>query len=182
MFTRDELAAFREVSRVPESEEDYVRLVFDLARKRTHGFESYGRQVWWLFAAGRAMIEDLLGRLFHIALADGRLRAAEDAYLRHVARHFGFDAGDYARVRAHHVGPDQAGAEDPRAILGVEPGASPDVDRLAYHRLVSESHPDLVIAKGLLPSGVGLATAGVARINAAHDRLAKTRASAAFAG
>src|SRR5207245_483956 len=70
--TRDEVAAFGEVFQVPPGEDDHVRLVFDLARKSTAGFESYARQVGRLFAADRAVLEDLPGGLLHIPLADGR--------------------------------------------------------------------------------------------------------------
>ena len=171
--TRDEVAAFREVFQVPPGEEDHVRLVFDLARKSTAGFDSYARQIGRLFANDQAVLEDLLCGLFHIALADGRVCPAEDAYLRDVARHFGFRADDYARIRAHHVGAEEEGSEDPRAILGVGPDASLGTIREAYHRLVRESHPDLVIAQGLPPECIALATARLARINAAYDRLAK---------
>jgi len=171
--TRDEVAAFREVFQVPPGKEDHVRLVFDLARKSTAGFESYARQVGRLFAGDRAVLEDLLGGLFHIALADGRVCPAEDAYLREVARHFGFCADDYVRIRAHHVGAEVEGVEDPRVILGVGRDASFGAVREAYHRLVLASHPDLVIAQGLPPECIALATARMARINAAYDRLAK---------
>jgi DnaJ like chaperone protein len=171
--TRDEVAAFREVFQVPRGEEDHVRLVFDLARKSTAGFESYARQVGLLFASDQAVLEDLLGGLFHIALADGRVRPDEDAYLHEVAKHFGFSAGDYARIRAHHVGVEEERAEDPRVILGVGRDASLGAIREAYHRLVRASHPDLVIAQGLPPECIALATARVARINAAYDRLTK---------
>jgi len=173
--TRDEVAAFGEVFQVPPGEEDHVRLVFDLARKSTAGFESYARQVGRLFATDRAVLEDLLGGLFHIALADGRVCSAEDDYLREVARHFGFDAADYARIRALHVAPRQDTVEDPYTILGVLPGVSADAIRETYHRLVRESHPDLVIAQGLPPECVALATARIARINAAYDQIAKGR-------
>jgi DnaJ like chaperone protein len=172
--TRDEVAAFGEVFQVSPGEEEHVRLVFDLARKSTLGFETYARQVGRMFAADRAVLENLLGGLFHIALADGRLCSAEDAYLRGVARHFGFDEREYARIRAHHVG-GAAGEEDPFAILGLAPGASPREIRAAYRRLVRDSHPDLAIARGLPPECVALATARVARINAAYDRLAPGR-------
>src|SRR5580704_15148999 len=47
--TRDEVAAFGEVFQVPPGEAEHVRLVFDLARKSTAGFESYARQVGRLF-------------------------------------------------------------------------------------------------------------------------------------
>jgi DnaJ like chaperone protein len=180
--TRDEVAAFHEVFQVPPGEEDHVRVVFDLARKSTHGFESYARQIGRLFGGDAIVLEHLLDGLFHIALADGRLCAAEDAYLREVARHFGFDGADYARIRAHHVGSDDEGSEDAYAILGVLPGTSPSEIRLAYHRLVRETHPDIVMAQGLPPECVALATAKVARINAAYDRLERGGDRAAAAG
>ena len=84
-----------------------------------------------------------------------------------------FDAADYVRIRAHHVGVEERGSEDPHAILGVGRDASLGAIREAYHRLVRESHPDLVIAQGLPPECIALATARLARINAAYDRLAK---------
>ena len=164
---------FGEVFQVPPGEEEHVRLVFDLARKSTAGFESYARQVGRLFATDRPVLENLLGGLFHIALADGRIFPAEDAYLREVARHFGFDAVDYARIRALHVGAESEASEDPYAILGILPDASAGAIREAYHRLVREGHPDLVIAQGLPPECIALATARIARINAAYDQIAK---------
>jgi DnaJ like chaperone protein len=177
--TGDEVAAFGEVFQVPPGEEKHVRLVFDLARKSTLGFESYARQVGRMFAADRTVLENLLGGLFHIALADGRLSPAEDAYLSEVARHFGFAARDYARIRGHHIGGAEEGEEDPLAILGLLPDASPHEIRAAYRRLIRDSHPDLAIAQGLPPECVALATARMARINTAYDRLARAREIAA---
>ena len=169
--TRDEVAAFNEVFSVPPGEEAHLRMIFDLARRSTHGFESYARQVAKLFADDPAVLEDLLGGLFHIALADHALCAEEDAYLREVARIFGFDAGAYARIRATHAGlPPE---EDPHAILGVAVNASAEEIRVAYHRLVRETHPDTLMAKGLPPELMARATARIARINVAHDLLVK---------
>jgi DnaJ like chaperone protein len=179
--TGEEVAAFRQVFQIPPGEEAHVRLVFALARRSTHGFESYARQIGRLFATDCAVLEDLLGGLFHIALADGGLRPAEDEYLREVAKHFGFVGGDYARIRAHYAGTDKV-TEDPYAILGVEPGVSPDVLRNTYHRLVRETHPDLVIAQGLPPECIALATARAARLNAAYERLARHHSGLAAPG
>ncbi len=175
--TRDEVAAFNEVFSVPLGEEAHMRMIFDLARRSTHGFESYARQVSRLFADDRAVLEDLLGGLFHIALADNELCAAEDAYLHEVARIFGFDPADYARIRATHAGPPAE--EDPHAILGVAMGASVEEIRIAYHRLVRETHPDALMAQGLPPELLARATARIARINAAHDQLVKGAVSRA---
>src|SRR5437764_7102254 len=101
--SRDEVAAFREVFQVPSGEEAHLRFVFDLARRSTAGFDSYARQVGRLFAGNRAVLEDLMGGLFYIALADGRVCPAEDSYLREVARHLGIDAAGYARIRAAFI-------------------------------------------------------------------------------
>jgi DnaJ like chaperone protein len=175
--TRDEVAAFNEVFSVPPGEEAHMRLIFDLARRSTHGFESYARQVGKLFADDKAVLEDLLGGLFHIALADGALCAAEDTYLREVARLFGLVPPDYARIRATHGGPSHEEPDDPYAVLGVTPAASAEEIRVAYHRLVRETHPDALIAKGAPPENLAIATARIARINAAHDCLVKGTAS-----
>lgn len=179
--TRDEVAAFNEVFSVPPGEAAHVRMFFDLARRSAHGFEAYARQVGKLFADDRAVLEDLLGGLFHIALADGALCTAEDSYLREVARLFGFDAAAYARIRATHVGLPHDEPEDPHAVLGVGAGASAEEIRVAYHRLVRETHPDALVAQGLPPELMARATARIARINAAHDRLVKGAAAASRA-
>jgi hypothetical protein len=44
---------------------------------------------------------------------------------------------------SRHVGPPaESGPPDPHAVLGVDPGAPPDVVRAAYRRLVRLHHPD----------------------------------------
>src|SRR5436305_6276775 len=144
--TRDEVAAFREVFQVPPHEEAHLRRVFDLARRSTAGFESYARQVGRLFAGNRAVLEDLLGGLFYVALADGRVCPAEDSYLRAVARHLGFDAAGYARIRAAFLGEPPESDDEPHAVLGVAPDASLDEIRAAYRRLIRTHHPDLLTA------------------------------------
>jgi len=131
------------------------------------------------------VLEDLLGGLFYIALADGRVCPAEDAYLREVARHLGFDAAGYARIRAAFVGAPSANGpnegDDPHAVLGLAPDASLDEIRAAYRRLIRAHHPDLLVARGMPAERVALATQRVARINAARDRLLRHRGGAAEA-
>ena len=174
--SRDEVAAFREVFQVPPGEEAHLRRVFDLARRSTAGFDSYARQVGRLFAGHRAALEDLLGGLFYIALADGRVCEAEAAYLREVARHLGFDAAAFARIRASFLGPPAERTDDPHAVLGIASDASLGEIRAAYRRLVRAHHPDLLAARGHSAERVALATDRIARINAARDRLMRGRA------
>ena len=174
VVTRDEVAAFGEVFQVPPGEEEHVRLVFDLARKSTAGFESYARQVGRLFAGDRAVLENLLGGLFHIALADGRVFSGRGRLSARGRPAFRLRRGGFcADPRASCRRRSRTTAEDPHAILGVAPGASAATIREAYHRLVRESHPDLVIAQGLPPECIALATARIARINAAYEQITK---------
>lgn len=168
--TRDEVAAFREVFQVPANEEARLRLVFDLARRSTAGFESYARQVGRLFAGRPDVLEDLMSGLFHIALADGHLYPSEEVYLRRVAERLGFDRAAYSRIRAGFVdGTD--GGEDAHDVLGVPENASAAEIRAAHRRLIRAYHPDVQTGRGQSPERVALANAKLARINAARDRL-----------
>jgi len=168
--TRDEVAAFREVFQVPASEEAHLRLVFDLARRSTAGFESYARQVGRLFAGRPGVLEDLMSGLFHIALADGLLCPSEEMYLRRVAELLGFDRAAYSRIRAGFVDSTDGG-EDAHDVLGIPENASVAEIRAAHRRLIRAHHPDLESGRGKSPERVALANARLARINAARDRL-----------
>jgi DnaJ like chaperone protein len=46
---------------------------------------------------------------------------------------------------------------------------------MAWRRLIRETHPDKLIAKGLPQEFVDLATEKMARINAAYDRIVRER-------
>jgi DnaJ like chaperone protein len=158
---------------VPPGEEAHMRTIFDLARRSTHGFESYARQVGRLFADDRAVLEDLLGGLFHIALADGALCAAEDAYLREVARLFGFDA----RLMRASARPMPARRMRSRRIR-TRSSASPPAPRPTKSASpiigwCASTIPMRWSRKACRRRLLARATARIARINAAHDRLVK---------
>jgi DnaJ like chaperone protein len=172
VVTRSEVEAFRQLFSVPEGEERNVRRLYDLTRKEVAGFEAYARRVSDLFESDPRMLEDILDGLFHIAKADGAVHEREIAYLHRVAEIFGLDEEDFASVRDRHVLADGA---DPYRILKADP--SWDFDRLRrhYRRLVVENHPDRVIARGVPPEFVAIATRRIAAINAAWDRIEKGR-------
>jgi hypothetical protein len=68
-------------------------------------------------------------------------------------------------------------SKDPHAVLGVEPGASPDDIKVAWRALARTHHPDLT---GDDPAAVRRATTRMAEINAAYAAL--TRAGETFEG
>ena len=187
--SRDEVAAFREVFQVPPGEEAHLRLVFDLARRSTAGFDSYARQVGRLFAGHRAVLEDLLGG--SVLYRAGRWpRVPGRGCLSARGRApFGFRRGRLCpdpRGVCRQAGGGRRrwrsrGDDDPHAVLGLVPDASLDEIRAAYRRLIRAHHPDLLVARGMPAERVALATQRVARINAARDRLLRHRGGAAEA-
>lgn len=167
VVTEDEIAAFKQVFHVPDSELPAVARVFNLAKKDTIGFESYARQIASLFDAQHEILEDVLDGLFHIAKADNAYHPGEHGFLHDVAKIFGFSDADFARIRARHVNvPD-----DPFLILGLSPGAAPDAVRKRYRELVREHHPDRHIAAGVPEEMVELATQRLQKINEAYERI-----------
>ncbi len=172
VVTVDEVAAFKRVFRVPQSELAAVARVFNLAKQDVTGYDAYARQIAKLFHAKAAILENVIDGLFHIAKADHVIHPAELKYLENVALHFGFGAHDFARIKARHVA---GGTDDPYLIIGVERSAELAVIKTHYRKLVRENHPDRLIAAGVPEEMVLLSTDRLARINAAYEKILKER-------
>ncbi len=170
--TDSEVRAFREVFRVAPEELPNVTRVFNIARRDHRNFESYARQVAGMFRDRRPVLEELLECLFHIARADSIIHPEELDYLRRVARIFGFTDAEFERMRQAGLGPD---AGDPYHILGIDRDADDDAVKLAWRRLIRETHPDRLIGEGLPREFIDVATARMATINAAYDRICRDR-------
>lgn len=170
--TRDEVDAFKQVFQIPPDEMGDVGRLFNEAKREASGFEPYAAQIGRMFAADRAVLEELLGGLFHIAKADGQVQASELDYLAKVAHEFGFDARSFERIRASHLSPHEA---DPYQVLGLSRGAGKAEVKKAYRALIRENHPDTLIAKGMPQEFIDLANQKMAAINAAHERIERER-------
>ena len=170
--TRDEIDAFKQVFHIPPSEMNAVGRLFDEARKDAAGFEPYARQIARMFAHEPAVLEGLLGGLFHIAKADGVVHPAELDFLAKVAATFGFDTGGFERIRARLAEPELT---DPYTVLGVSRDMTDAEIKKVYRRLIRENHPDTLIAKGMPEEFVEVANGKMASINAAYDRVSKDR-------
>jgi DnaJ like chaperone protein len=167
-----ELEAFARVFRVPPQEEAHVRRIFNLARQDVAGYEAYASQIARVLAGNPAILEDVMDGLFEIAKADGVLHPAEARFLERVAEIFGFAPGEFRRIRASHVAPELT---DPYVILGVAYTASDDELKQMYRRLVRENHPDSLIARGVPPEFLKLATDKLAAINNAYEKIQQER-------
>src|SRR5919107_1216785 len=72
-----EVRAFEQIVEVPESEHERVTRLFELAQQTSDGFEAYARQISDEFRDERALLEEVLDGLFHIAKADEAVHEAE---------------------------------------------------------------------------------------------------------
>ena len=166
--TDAECATFQRLFQVPEAERSNATRFYRLAQGSTAGFEAYADQAAALLGRGTPVLEDLLEALLLIAKTDG-IHADELTYLDAVATRLGFTPAEYARIRARHLpSGDGVGRDDPYAVLGLEPGAAPDVVRAAYRALVKTTHPDRHMADGTPLEFIKVAEARMAALNAAY--------------
>ena len=166
-----EFATFQRLFHVDPREAANARRFYDLAKGSVAGFEAYAGQAADLLGPGSATLEDLLDALWMIAAVDG-FDAAELAFLERVAALLGFDETAQARIRRRHLAP---AADDPWAVLGVEPGTDAAAIRAAYHTLVKRYHPDRALAEGVPAEFIRVSESRMADINAAYDRLTGRR-------
>lgn len=168
VVTDDEIAAFRRFFSYPESEARKVAMVYRLAQQDVAGFEHYLARVARIFDDAPEVLEDVLDCLFYVAAADGVEHPRERTLLETAAAAFGVGPAQLRRIRAIHLGHD---ADDPYAILGVDPGVDPAGLKAAYRALVREHHPDALMARGVPAALASIGEARMAAINAAYDRL-----------
>ncbi|AKH68130.1 protein with DnaJ-like domain [Spongiibacter sp. IMCC21906] len=134
----------------------------------------------------------LLEALLAMALADGHFDAAEKDVLQKVAQYLGVSAADFERLlqmasaqqRFHQGGGQQQGwGSSPRPneldeayqALGVSKSATDAELKRAYRKLMSEHHPDKLIAKGVPDEMVKLATEKSQEIQGAYELIKKSR-------
>ncbi|MBM2574750.1 TerB family tellurite resistance protein [Jannaschia sp. Os4] len=175
--TVEEVHAFREVFHIPPEDEAHAARVFDLARTDVAGYEAYAAKVGAMFDEDAPALRDLLEGLFHVAIADGHYGDDEDAFLHRVADLFGLTEREFRAIRARCVPTRMAGFEpDPREVLGVGPGASVEEAKAAWRKLVRDTHPDRMMARGLPEEAVRLAERRLVAVNRAWEAVRREAA------
>lgn len=168
--TRDEVSAFREVFHIPPGDEAAAARVFNLARQDVAGFEDYAARIARMYGPGDRALGDLLEGLFFIAVADGRYHPGEDAFLSRVREIFGLGERQFRALRTRFV-PDAP--PDPWDVLDVEPGTPLPQVRAQWRRLVRDSHPDRLQARGLPEEAVKLAEKRLIAVNRAWEEISR---------
>ena len=120
------------------------------------------------------------------AFADGELHPAERQVLAAVAHWMGlgearFDtllgmfSAQYGFSQSGRVAPGHGTVEEAYQALGVNASSSDREVKQAYRRLMSQHHPDKLIAQGVPEDMVRVATEKSQEIRAAYDTICKVR-------
>lgn len=167
-----EAQAFQEIFQVPPEERANVERLYDVAKQDVAGYDVYADKVARLLADEPDLKRNVLDALFHIAAADGIFHGAEDEYLADVARRFGFSEAEYRAIRGLFV----RDPDDPYTVLGVWRDISDHELKAHYRRLARESHPDVLMGRGVPEKFICVASRKLAALNAAYNQIAKERA------
>ncbi|MEL7344809.1 MAG: molecular chaperone DjiA [Pseudomonadota bacterium] len=166
--TRDEVTAFREVFHIPKADEAKAAQVFNMARTDVAGFEDYARRIARMFGGADGPLTDLIEGLFHIAVADGSYHPKEDDFLHRVSQIFGLPDRTFKAIRARFVPDVEPDCYD---VLGISHDATLDEARAAWRQLVRDSHPDVMIARGVPEEAVRMAEKRLIAINRAWENV-----------
>ena len=119
------------------------------------------------------------------AYADGRVHPAERTLLTSICGHLGFDAATLAQVEQlvhaelsrEFSSPDVSAdtLADAYRLLGVSEGDDDTAVKRAYRRLMSQHHPDKLVARGLPEEMMKLANAKAQEIKGAYEQVKLAR-------
>jgi DnaJ like chaperone protein len=121
------------------------------------------------------------------AFADGILAASEERLLLHICSQLRISRFDYNRLkiqlqaqqrfqgRSSHTKntPQKTSIQDAYGVLGLTPSASKAEVKKAYRRLMSQNHPDKLVAKGLPEEMMRLAKEKTQKISKAYETIQK---------
>ncbi len=178
IVTEAEVSAFREIFDYPEDQAANVARLYNLARQDVAGYEAYAEKLAGLCstcAANCPVLEDVIDGLFHIAKSDGAIHEKEMAFIQRVAEIFGISESHFETITARHVHRDGI---DPYVVLGVQRSDDFATIRKRYRVLVSEHHPDRLIARGVPQEFHAIAHNRMATLNAAYEAIEKERRAA----
>lgn len=138
----------------------------------------------------RNLMQMFVEILMHAAYADGIVHNQERGVLEQVRQHLGFSTAEFQHIEAlvrnsRHfrgggyqqsdtVSPQQS-LKEAYEILGVPASASDANLKKAYRRLMSQHHPDKLVAKGLPEEMMKLATEKTQEIRQAYELVKKSR-------
>lgn len=168
---RVESDVFERLHRIAPGERDNVRRIFDMAARDVAGFESCADSIATLLRHDAKLMRDVLDGLFHIATADGILHPQEERHLKLAAAAFDIGEVEFRAIRALFI----EDPDDPYTVLGLTPSVDNAKLKARFRELVRKYHPDSLMGRGMREDYVAVASAKLATINAAYEKIARER-------
>jgi len=120
------------------------------------------------------------------AYADGSLDRAEESVLHKICDHLGISRFDYQRIKlqfqaqqrfySHSQQQQESNRlEDAYAVLGIDTSATDAEVKKSYRRLMSQHHPDKLVAKGLPEEMMTIAKEKTQKIRKAYEVIKESR-------
>ena len=139
----------------------------------------------------QTLIQMFIEIQLHAAYADGVMDPTEEKLLLHICNLLNFPEHAFRQVERmiqaemHHGGSGRGTGrvaphegptlEDAYAVLGMEPSNSDAEIKKAYRRLMSQHHPDKLVAKGLPEEMMKMAEQKTKEIKQAYEKVKQTR-------
>lgn len=129
-----------------------------------------------------ALLQLFLDIQLQMASADGGLSSVKKATLQHICAQLGIAGfqshqsdNQYQHYGRKPAQSDTMSLSDAHKMLDISEDATPEEIKKAYRRAMSQNHPDKLIAKGLPPEMIKVATQKTQRIKQAYEQIKKVR-------
>ena len=182
--TPDELASARNIMNQMQLNEEQLgaaKKLFNEGKKADFPLDAILVQFKRECHRRRNLIQMFVEIQIAMAMADGELHPKEKSLIYHIGQQLGFSPAHIDQLLrftagAHHSHQDKSHSlNDAYAILGVKSSDSDADIKKAYRRLMSQHHPDKLVAKGLPEEMVKLATEKTQEIHKAYDLIKLNR-------
>ena len=171
--TKDEIAKFKKIFRIPNENMKEVGAIWNEAAQSSAGFEPYAEQLSATFRRSPQMLEQIILGLFEIGYADHDLSNPELRYIKKVSQIFGLDQQTFNRLRNSRP---EFNKEDPFKVLGAKKSQSTAEIKKIYRNLARKNHPDSLRSSGITdPSLIKKAKENFQNINDAYQQILKMR-------
>ena len=161
-------------------------ILFSLGKQKDFHLERALLELRHVCRLQPALLQLFLDIQLQMASADGGLTIAKRQTLQHicdllgvVGYHFHEQSQQQWRYQQHRrpQASDTLSLREAYHLLNASENATSDEIKKAYRRAMSQNHPDKLIAKGLPPEMIKVATQKTQRIKKAFDMIRKSRGS-----
>ena len=129
------------------------------------------------------LLQMFMELLMSTAMADGTLHSEEKTTLAYIGQQLGFNSAYIqqlldmvnAQQKFYSQGSSKSSLADAYAVLGINKNTSDADLKKTYRRLISQHHPDKLVAKGLPEEMIKLANEKTHEIKSAYDLIKDSR-------